>query len=160
MKVCNVGVAARRAGAAHCQARTASGATGVVMRLEKRCHQSATERLAKLGALRRQPFVVAAGTIFGANGAATLSLDNAALTDASIEVLACACAAGALPQVTVLLLSWNQIGDVGMQAFSTALAGGALALGAHIFLMDNNLTDAGKQAARDATSDSGRKVYL
>ena len=31
-------------------ARTASGATGVVMRLEKRCHQSATERLAKLAA--------------------------------------------------------------------------------------------------------------
>ena len=68
-------------------------------RLEKRCHLSATERLAKLAALRRQPFVVAAGTIFGADGAATLSLRNKALTDASIEVFACACAAGAMAQL-------------------------------------------------------------
>ena len=60
----------------------------------------------------------------------------------------------------VLQLRSNNIGDAGMQALSTALAGGALALGANIYLMVNNLTDAGKQAARDATSDSGRKVYL
>ena len=106
-------------------------------RLEKRCHQSATERLAKLGALRRQPFVVAAGTIFGANGAATLSLDNAALTDASIEVLACACAAGALASVTNLQL-WVGT-DVGMQAFSSALAGGAMASLETLYVDDGQL---------------------
>ena len=70
-------------------------------RLEKRCHQSATERLARLAALRGQPFVVAAGTIFGTDEAATVWLENVALTDASIEVFACACAAGALPQLQV-----------------------------------------------------------
>ena len=68
-----------------------------LLRLEKRCYQSATERLAKLAALRREPFFVAAGTIFGADGAATtLSLNHKAITDASIEVFACACATGAL----------------------------------------------------------------
>ena len=67
-----------------------------LLRLEKRCHQSAAERLAKLATLWRQPFVVAARKIFGADGAATLSLENEALTDASIEVFSCACAAGAL----------------------------------------------------------------
>ena len=96
-------------------------------RLEKRCHQSATERLAKLAALRRQPFVVAAGTIFGADGAATLQLQNKALTDASIEVFACACAAGALAQLKELYLHENKIGDVGMEAFASACAGGAMA---------------------------------
>ena len=65
-----------------------------------------------------------------------------------------------MAQVTHLLLAGNLISDPGMQAFLGALADGALALGANIYLMDNNLTDAGKQAARDATSDSGRKVYL
>ena len=59
-----------------------------------------------------------------------------------------------------LWLNNNQIGDKGLEALSASLATGALALGANIYLMINNLTDAGKQAARDATSDSGRKVYL
>ena len=73
-----------------------------LLRLEKRCYQSATERLAKLAALRREPFFVAAGTIFGADGAATtLSLENKALTDASIEVFACAGAAGAMAHLQV-----------------------------------------------------------
>ena len=85
----------RHVGEVHCHTRTAS-VLPALLRLEKRCHQSATERLAKLGALRRQPFVVAAGTIFGVDGAATLSREFKALTDASIEVFACACATGAL----------------------------------------------------------------
>ena len=75
-----------------------------LLRLEKRCHQSATERLAKLAALRRQPFVVAARDDFGADGAVFLLLENEALTDASIEVFACACAAGAMAQLQVHLV--------------------------------------------------------
>ena len=81
-------------------------------RLEKRCHQSATGRLARLAALRRQPFVVAAGTTFGTDEAATVWLENAALTDASIEVFACACAAGALAKCQMLDLAMNKIGDI------------------------------------------------
>ena len=120
-------------------------------RLEKRCHQSATERLTKLAALRREPFFVAAGTIFGADGAATtLSLDDEAITDASIEMFACACAAGGLACVTKLRIGANQIGDDGMKSLSSALSMGALASVTILDLSSNKIGDTGMKAFSDA----------
>ena len=69
------------------------------------------------------------------------SLENAALTDANIEVFACACAAGAMANLRELYLAENNIGDEGMRAFaSTACASGAMTAGAAIFVSDTNLT--------------------
>ena len=71
--------------------------------VDKRCHASVSERLTNLAALRMPPFNVHIDVILGTSniGAAMPDWGGNAISDANMEVLARACASGAMAQLTV-----------------------------------------------------------
>jgi len=59
-------------------------------------------------------------------------------------------AIGALPQLTRLDISWNEISNAGVTALADACARGALTNLTHLILDDNPASPTAKQAAQDA----------
>jgi flagellar hook-length control protein FliK len=59
---------------------------------------------------------------------------------------------GALPQLETLLLSRNEIGDIGISALASACASGALASLKELWLQSNQIGDVGMQALAGAVS--------
>ena len=126
--------------------------------VDKRCHASVSERITNLAALRMQPFDVCIDVILGTSDIARLG--ESQISDADMEVLARACASGALASLKGLYLDSNQIGDAGMQSFSTALASGAMAHLNDLYLSSNPISDESKGTMRSAMSKRSSQVYL
>ena len=91
---------------------------------------------------------------FSANGALpqleTLLLSRNEIGDIGISALASACASGALPQLNRLVLSENAIGDVGLSSLAAAVGNGALASLDTLDLSENEIGEAGMTAFADA----------
>ena len=67
---------------------------------------------------------------------------------------------GALPQLTVLDLSYNQIGDAGVTALANACAMGALAQLGILYLVGNSVSGTTQGIMKTAMSKSGGSVYF
>lgn len=79
-----------------------------------------------------------------------LWIDENQIGDDGMEVFSEACRDGSLPQLTVLQLANNQIGDVGLTALANACAKGALAKLEILDLQLNPIGDVGLTAFADA----------
>ena len=77
-----------------------------------------------------------------------------------MQAFASAVASGSLPQLRVLDLGVNKIGDGGMQAFASAVASGSLASITAINLRVNKATQVGEEAMRDVAKARGIRVYV
>jgi Leucine-rich repeat (LRR) protein len=75
-----------------------------------------------------------------------LSLSDNQIGDSGMQTLAAACGSGAMVNLIELDLKYNQIGDAGMAALSTALGNGALPQLQELFLDSNQIGDVGIQA--------------
>ena len=67
--------------------------------VDKRCHASVSERLTNLAALRMPPFDIYIDVILGSSNILTARLGESRISDANMEVLARACASGAMAQL-------------------------------------------------------------
>ena len=92
--------------------------------LEQRSRALAAARLSRIKPLLAEPFCLTAEEIFCLPG--TLYLAYKGLRSEHVEVLGAALVSGALPNLTVLYLQANQIGDAGLSSLADAVSSGAL----------------------------------
>ena len=118
----------------------------IFARLNKRCHELAAARLARVKPLLEPPFHLTAWQIF----CGVWDLNTRKLRAEHVEVLVAALVSGAMEKLEILDLSSNQIGDVGMQALAGAVSSGALPQLKQLSLAGNQIGDIGVSALADA----------